>query len=278
LPKKTRDVYKEKRWYTVCAPALFGNCEIGETFGLGPDDMKGRTMETTLREVTGDFTQQHVKLYFQISDAKGDKAYTRFIGHDLTRDYVRMHVRRGTTRVDAIADATTADGYKIRVRALAFTLQRVASSQAKAIRGAMMRVIRAASERSNFSGFVHEMILGKLSADIHKQVKLIYPIKKIEIMKSKIIYAPPEEAEQPQPVEVIQPQGKAAEAQPAEERAGEEQPAEEEPAEEEAGEEEAAEEEAAEEAEGSAEEGGEAEEPGEEAQGDTEQESSGSQG
>ena len=85
-----------------------------------------------------------------------------------------------------------------------------------------MKVIRAASERSNFSGFVHEMILGKLSADIHKQVKLIYPIKKIEIMKSKIIYAPPEEAMQPQPVEVIQPEGKAAEAQPAEKPPAEE--------------------------------------------------------
>jgi small subunit ribosomal protein S3Ae len=267
LPKKTRELYKEKRWYTVCAPALFGNCEIGETFGQGPDELKGRTMETTLREVTGDFTQQHVKLYFQISDAKGDKAYTKFIGHDLTRDYVRMHVRRGTTRVDAITDATTADGYKVRVRALAFTLQRVASSQSKAIRGAMTRVVRAAAERSNFSGFVHEMILGKLSADIHKQVKLIYPIKKIEIMKSKIIYAPPE-AEQPQPIEVIQPEGKAAEAQPAEEAPSEEQPAEEEPA---GGE-------AAEEAEAPAEEEEEAEEPEEGEQGEAQQGSAGSEG
>ncbi len=211
-------MYKEKRWYTVCAPALFGNCEIGETFAFGPDDLKGRTIETTLRDVTGDFTQQHVKLYFQIGEARGDKAYTDFIGHDLTRDYVRMHVRRGTTRVDAITDVTTADGYKIRVRALAFTLQRVATSQAKAIRAAMVKVIRAASENSSFSGFVHMMILGKLSADIHKQVKLIYPIKKIEIMKSKIMYAPPE-AKQPQAPVGAEPEAKPAEILPAEEPA-----------------------------------------------------------
>ena len=121
-------MWKEKNWYTVYAPALFGNCEIGETLGLGPEDLVGRTMETTLREVTGDFTQQHVKLYFQISDVKGGKAYTRFTGHDLTRDYVRMHVRRGTTRVDIITDVSTADGYRVRVRALAFTIQRVAAS------------------------------------------------------------------------------------------------------------------------------------------------------
>lgn len=202
MPKKTRDMWREKAWYTVYAPALFGNCEIGETLAAEPEGLVGRTMETTLREVTGDFTQQHVKLYFQIYDVKGDKAYTKFTGHDLTRDYVRMHVRRGTTRVDVITDVTTADGYRIRVRALAFTVQRVAASQARAIRRAMRKVILAAAERSNFSGFIHETILGKLSADIHKEVKLIYPIKKIEVMKSKILEVPPEGSEEPGEVPV----------------------------------------------------------------------------
>ncbi len=227
MPKKTRDMWKEKRWFTVYAPSLFGNCEIGETLGLGPDKLRNRTIETTLREVTGDFTQHHVKLYFQISDVRGEKAYTRFIGHDLTRDYVRMHVRRGTTRVDSITQVTTQDGHKIRVRALAFTLQRVAASQSKAIRAAMTNVTKAAAERSSFSGFIHEMILGKLSADIHKQVKLIYPIKKIEIMKSKIIFSPPE-AEQTEIIAAEQPvedlgQGKPSEQaieRPAPEEAG----------------------------------------------------------
>ncbi len=190
-------MWKDKKWYTVYAPALFGNCEIGETLALNPEDLIDRTMETTLRDVTGDFTQQHVKLYFQINDVKGDKAYTRFIGHDLTRDYIRMHVRRGTTRVDIIADVETSDGYDVRIRALSFTTQRVAASQHKAIRDAMRKVVSETANRSAFSGFVHEMILGKLSADIYKEVKLIYPVKKIEIMKSKILREPiPEEGEE----------------------------------------------------------------------------------
>lgn len=216
MPKKTRDRWKEKTWYTVYAPALFGNCEIGETLGLSPDALIGRTMETTLREVTGDFTQQHVKLYFQICDVKGNKAYTRFTGHDLTRDYVRMHVRRGTTRVDIITDVKTADGYSIRIRALSFTIKRVASSQTKAIRAAMRKVIHAAAERSNFSGFIHETILGKLSADIHKEVKLIYPVKKIEIMKSKILEVPPEGEEELETVEIEAEEPKGEEEEPAE--------------------------------------------------------------
>ena len=221
MPKKTRDVWRDKGWYTVYAPALFGNCEIGETLALNPQDLQGRKMETTLREVTGDFTQQHIKLYFQIADVKGNKAYTRFIGHDLTRDYVRMNVRRGTTRVDIITDVTTADGYEVRIRALAFTIQRVAASQIKAIRAAMNKVIHAAARDKNFSGFIHETILGKLSADIHKEVKLIYPIKKIEIMKTKILKVPAEEPAAPDVPAPETPQEEAAEPEEAPEPAGE---------------------------------------------------------
>ena len=213
MPKKTRDVWRDKTWYTVYAPALFGNCEIGETLALSPEALLGRKMETTLREITGDFTQQHIKLYFQISDVKGNKAYTSFIGHDLTRDYVRMNVRRGTTRVDIITDVTTADGHKVRIRALAFTIQRIASSQIKAIRAAMNKVVHAAAKDKNFSGFIHETILGKLSADIHKEVKLIYPIKKIEIMKTKILEMPPEAEEPPAP-ETPEEEVAEAEAEP----------------------------------------------------------------
>jgi ribosomal protein S3AE len=66
----------------------------------------------------------------------------------------------------------------------------------------MRKVVRVAAQDKNFSGFIHETILGKLSADIHKEVKLIYPIKKIEIMKSKILEIPPEEPEESvEPVE-----------------------------------------------------------------------------
>ena len=46
-----------------------------------------------MRELTGDFSKQYVKLKFQISEVAGDTATTRFIGHQVTSDYVRSMIQ-----------------------------------------------------------------------------------------------------------------------------------------------------------------------------------------
>jgi len=65
-----KDKWKLKDWYIVYAPEFFGNVEIGLTPADEPEKVKGRIIETTLRDVTGDFTKGHVRLYFRIHDVK----------------------------------------------------------------------------------------------------------------------------------------------------------------------------------------------------------------
>jgi len=66
-----------KRWYTVLAPEQFDRTEIGETLAAEPDDVVGRTVETTLGELTNDQGQNNTKLTFKITDVGSDSAYTR---------------------------------------------------------------------------------------------------------------------------------------------------------------------------------------------------------
>lgn len=117
-----RDKWKLKNWYIVYAPEFFGSKEIGLTPADDPEKVKGRVIETTLKDLTGDFTKGHVKLYFQIYDVKGQNAYTKFKGHKLARSYIRSLVRRRTTRIDGIFNITTKDGYKLRVMGMVLSL------------------------------------------------------------------------------------------------------------------------------------------------------------
>ena len=55
-----------------------------------------------MRELSGDFSKQYIKLFFQIKDVAGETANTDFVGHQVTSDYVRSMIRRGTSRIDAI--------------------------------------------------------------------------------------------------------------------------------------------------------------------------------
>ena len=94
-------------------------------------------IEVTLYDITGDLTQVHVHLYFQIIEVKGDKAYTRFKGHELSRDYMRSLIRRKSSKIQGIFDVVTKDGYKLRITAVTLTSYRCKTSQKKAIRKIM---------------------------------------------------------------------------------------------------------------------------------------------
>ena len=99
--RRVRDTWKEKSWYTIKTPVNFEDKEIGETPARDPDYLIGRGVEVTMRELSGDFSKQYIKLRFEIDNVAGDVANTKFTGHKTTTDYVRSMIRRGTSRIDA---------------------------------------------------------------------------------------------------------------------------------------------------------------------------------
>jgi len=188
--KKVRDEWRMKDWYTLYSPSYFGGSELGLAPTANPQGLVGRVVEKTLYEITGDFSQQHIKLYFQVTGLDGNKAETIFKGHEYSKDYLRSLVRRGTTRIDGIFDVTTKDGYKLRVSVVAFSISRVKSSQTSAIRGIMKKILVERAANLNFEQFIQEVILGKTASDIYNEAKKTLPIRHIGIRKSKLIATP----------------------------------------------------------------------------------------
>ncbi len=186
----TKDKWKMKEWFVVYAPDFFGSKEIGLTPADEPEKVIGRVIETTLKDLTGDFTKGQVKLYFKIYDVKGQNAYTKFKGHTLARSYIRSLVRRRTTRVDGIFNVTTKDGYKLRVMGMVIAYRRIQTSQERAIREIIRDIIYKKAEELDFKDFVMEAVTGKMGAEIAKEARKIYPIKRAEIRKIKVLAEP----------------------------------------------------------------------------------------
>ncbi|WXG41152.1 MAG: 30S ribosomal protein S3ae [Candidatus Freyarchaeum deiterrae] len=184
---RARDSWREKQWYTIIAPPYFGNIDAGETLTDDPDKLVGRVIETTLYDVTGDFSLIHVKIFLKVIEVKGDKAYTEFKGHDLTRDYLRSLVRRGSSRVDGIFDIGTKDGRILRISAVAFTNSRAKTSQEKVMRKIMRDIILDKAEQLSYGEFVQEAVLGKIASEIYNKAKKITPLRKCEVRKSKLL-------------------------------------------------------------------------------------------
>ena len=185
--RRVRDTWKEKSWYTIKTPVNFEDKEIGETPAKDPELLIGRGVEVTMRELTGDFSKQYIKLRFEIDNVAGTVANTKFTGHKTTTDYVRSMIRRGTSRIDASAVVKTKDDRKLKLQVLAVTIRRAKSSQQRFMRKTIEDLlIEAAAERS-FDDLVKVCVNGKLASEIYHSAKKIYPLKRVEIIKSKVI-------------------------------------------------------------------------------------------
>ncbi len=217
--RKMKDKWRSKVWYSILAPDMFQGAPIGETLSDSPTKLLDRTSVVTLQDMTGDFSKMHIKLRFKINDVKGTNAHTKFIGHDLTSDYIRRQTRRKRSKMDGVYDVSTKDGYLIRVKPMAFAEKRIQTSQQYAIRKVMYNVIKEAALDKTIGEFVHTMIYGELPNSIFKMCKPIYPIKRVEIRKSEIIEEPAPGAKKPRTVKKV----KKPESETEPEKAGEEE-------------------------------------------------------
>ncbi|MGD2201013.1 MAG: 30S ribosomal protein S3ae [Candidatus Bathyarchaeota archaeon] len=190
MSRAVRDRWRRKDWYDIYLPRYFGETKVGETPAEDPSKLVGRIYETTLSQITGDFSQEYLKMYFQIIEVDESTAQTVFKGHEYLRDYLHSLVRRRSTKIDGFFRVTTIDGYKLKVVLTAMTNTRIQTSKEKAIRDVMRDVVEGKAESLEFGQIVHEMVLGKLASDVYNEARKITALRHVGVRKSELIAMP----------------------------------------------------------------------------------------
>jgi small subunit ribosomal protein S3Ae len=190
LSRAVRDRWRRKDWYDIYLPRYFGETKVGETPAEEPSNLVGRVYETTLSQITGDFSQEYLKMYFQVTEVEENTAQTVFKGHEYLRDYLRSLVRRRSTKIDGFFRVTTIDGYKIKVVLTAMTNGRIQTSKERAIRDIMRDVVEEKAKTLDFGQIVHEMVLGKLASDVYNEARKITALRHVGVRKSELLGMP----------------------------------------------------------------------------------------
>lgn len=185
--KKMEKKLKGKLWFTVLAPALFDNVEIGKTVSYTPDSVVGRKINVSLMELTNNFSKYYMKLTFRIIEVKGEQALTEFTGSECMRDYITRMVYHYSRRVDAVQDLQTKDGKKIRVKTIAILPKRAKSSIQASARNKIIEIIKAEVEGSSLDEFIEKMLTDEIRSKVLADVRKIYPVRNFEIRKTEII-------------------------------------------------------------------------------------------
>ena len=96
-------------------------------------------------------------------------------------------IRRGTSRIDASTVVTTKDDRKLKLHVLAVTIRRAKSSQQKFMRKTIEDLLIETAAEKSFDDLIKTVVNGKLASEIYHSAKKIYPLKRVEIIKSKVI-------------------------------------------------------------------------------------------
>ena len=178
--------WKAKSWFKVYTPDNLGKAYIGDTIANEVETVKGRIMQATLGEITNDYAKQHIKMSFKIAEVTGDAAYTEFVGHEVTRDYLRSLVKRRSSRIDCHTQITTKDNKKVRLTISCYTFARANIAQEHALRNAIVASITAQAQAWDLNALVNGVVSGEISKDLFKAVKTLYPTRRVEIINTKV--------------------------------------------------------------------------------------------
>ena len=190
MSRATRDKWRRKEWYDIILPRYFGETKVGETPSDDPEKVQGRVFETTLAAITGDFSQEYMKMYFQVDEIEGHVARTVFKGHEYLRDYLRSLVRRRSTKVDGFFRVYTKDGYRVKIVVTAMTQRRIQTSKEVAIRKVMENIVLDKAENLTYDQLAHEMVLGKLASDVYNEAKNVCALRHVGVRKSELLAIP----------------------------------------------------------------------------------------
>lgn len=192
-----------KEWYEVYTPSYFGELVVATIPCEDPSKLVGRVVETTLYEITNDFSHQSIKLYFLLVDVKGTRAETILKSHEYSTDYLRSLVRRGSTRIDGIFRVASKDGYVTRASIVAFTRDRINASQEHGIRQIMRSIVEERAASLAYDQLCHEIVLGKVGSDIYNLAKKVAPLRHVGVRKTKLLALP--EGVLRKPAKIVEP-------------------------------------------------------------------------
>ncbi len=187
--KRPTDKWKKKLWYKIIAPKEFDETQIGETVSSKPELIKGRIIGVNTRDIAGASKKQFATILFKVADVRGDRAYTKTIGHEVHEGYLRRLVRRHTSKILVVQSAQTKDGMRVKVKTVAITSKKVPHLRETSISKVVRGIVDAAVKSKTSAEVVPEVVFGNLPQQISKEAKKIAFLKRVEIVKSRIIGA-----------------------------------------------------------------------------------------
>ncbi len=183
---KLIDTWKQKSWYNLVSPKFLGEVKIAEVVATDEDHLLNRIIAIPLKEITHEIAHMYTTIRMRVEKIKDKNAYTKFIGHEASREYLSTLGRRNRELLRIILTEESKDGVKFTVKMLVVTAVSCSTPKRKAIYTAARAELKRMITETRFGDFIQEVLYNKIAPKIHAAVKKIAPIKRVEVYKSAL--------------------------------------------------------------------------------------------
>jgi len=181
---------KKKKWWSIESPKALGGASVGQSTAYEASELKGRTVNITLAQLTGDMKKQGTYVTLQIKDVEDNKATTTVERIELSNGTIKRLVKRGRAKVSDSFVCKTKDEFYIRVKPLLITQSLTNRAMLTKLRkGARMIFKQYCTEHT-----YEELVLGITKSVVQKLMKekltKFYPLRvaDVQLMKHETRY------------------------------------------------------------------------------------------
>ncbi len=184
--KKVVDTWKSKSWYSVRAPKFLNEAEVSQVVAKDDEHLINRIIIVPLKDITKDIAHTYVNVHLRITEIKGKTAFTKFIGHEVSREFIHAMVRRKNDALNVVFPAVSKDGIEFNIKAVAVTGISCSGREKTLLRNTLMREVKSKVSQTDFGQYIYDTLYGRTAAEIFKTLKKIAPIKRVEIRKTQL--------------------------------------------------------------------------------------------
>jgi small subunit ribosomal protein S3Ae len=184
---KTIDKWRKKRYFSLIAPKIFQERELGQTLAYEPGELNGRCISSNLLVLTGNIKKQDINVTFRVTKVQGDTCFTMLERYEVTPAAIKRKVRRMRDRIDESFECVTKDNLLVRIKPLVVTAVKASRPVRAVLRKAMLNHVLSTVRKTDYDSLAMDIINDKFQRDALNALRKICPIRSIDIRVMKYL-------------------------------------------------------------------------------------------
>lgn len=181
------DKWKKKQWFELVAPPEFDEKVIGETIAEKEKNLLNRVVSVNLGDLSGQRQRRHISILFKVVQVEGKRAKTAAIGHSISGGFLNRMIRRRMSKLEVTQQIDIAEGKKLKVKSVVLSVKKLSGKQETVLRNQIAERIEKMYKKKTALQTMQELFFGVTASKLFKPLAKIAPLKKIEVIESRLI-------------------------------------------------------------------------------------------